>query len=50
MLLRQHGREHAVKIKTKRSAAISALRCTLLCHVTRSLDQMNDENIKKNIL
>ncbi|CAF1466243.1 unnamed protein product, partial [Rotaria sordida] len=50
MLLRHRGWEQIVKIKTKRLTAISILRWTLLRHVTQSLDQINDEDIKKNIL
>jgi hypothetical protein len=38
------------KNKDKRSTAISVLRWTLLRHLTQSLDQINDENTKKNIL
>jgi len=49
-LIRHRGWEQIVKIKTKRSTAISILRWTLLRHVTQSLDQINDENTKKNIL
>jgi len=49
MLLRRRGWEHVVNTKTKRSTAISVLRWTLLRHVTQSLDQINDENIKKAI-
>ncbi|CAF3329492.1 unnamed protein product [Rotaria sp. Silwood2] len=50
MLIRHRGWEQLVKIKTKRSTVISVLRWTLLRHVTQSLDQINDEDIKKNIL
>ncbi|CAF5026571.1 unnamed protein product [Rotaria sp. Silwood1] len=50
MLLRPRGWEQIVKIKTKRSTVISILRWTLLRHVTQSLDQINDEDTKKNIL
>ncbi len=50
ILLRHRGWEHVVKTKTKRSTAISVLRWTLLRHATQSLDQINDENTKKNIL
>jgi hypothetical protein len=50
ILLRPRGWKDIVKIKTKRSTAISIIRWTLIRHVTQSLDQINDENIKKNIL
>ncbi|CAM2727403.1 unnamed protein product [Rotaria socialis] len=50
MHLRHHGWEYVVKTKTKRSTAISVLRWILLRHVTQSLDQINDENTKKNAL
>jgi len=50
ILLRHRVWEHVVKTKTKRSTAISVLRWTLLRHVTQSLDQINDEYTKKNIL
>ncbi|CAF3886170.1 unnamed protein product, partial [Rotaria sp. Silwood1] len=39
-----------VKTKTERSTVISVLQWTLLRHVTQSLDQINDEDTKKNIL
>ncbi|CAF1249123.1 unnamed protein product [Rotaria sp. Silwood1] len=50
MLLRHHGWKQVVKTKTKRSTVISILRWTLLRRVTQSLDQINDEDTKKNIL
>jgi hypothetical protein len=50
VLLRHRGWEYIANIKTKRSTPISALRWTLLRHVTQSLDQINDEATKKNIL
>jgi hypothetical protein len=50
MLLRLRGWQHAAKAKTKRTTPISVLRWTLLRHVTQSLDQINDEETKKNIL
>ena len=50
MLLRYRGWEHAVKTKTKRSTPISVLRWILLRHATQSLDQTNDEEIKRKIL
>lgn len=42
--------ENAVKIKTKRSTAISVLRWTLLRHLTQSLDRIEDEDTKKNVI
>ncbi|CAF5023602.1 unnamed protein product, partial [Rotaria sp. Silwood1] len=50
MLLRHRGWEQVAQTKTKRSTVISILRWTLLRHVTQSLDQINDEDTKKNIL
>lgn len=50
LLIRHRPWEHIVKIKTKRSTAISVLRWTLLRHVTQSLNQINDEDTKKRIL
>jgi len=50
ILLRHRGWEQIIKTKTKRSTGLSILRWTLLRHVTQSLDQINDENTKKNIL
>jgi hypothetical protein len=49
-MLYRRGWEGVAKIKTKRSTPISVLRGTLLRHVTQSLDQINDEDTKKNIL
>lgn len=50
LLLRRRIWQEVVKAKTKRSTAISVIRWTLLRHVTRSLDQIDDENTKKKIL
>lgn len=50
MLVRHREWEQVVKTKTKRSTVISILRWTLLRHATQSLDQINDEKIKKNVL
>jgi len=50
MLIRHREWKDVAKTKAKRSTAISLLRWTLLRHVTQSLDQINDENTKKNIL
>ncbi len=50
LLIRHRGWQAVAKVKTKRSTPISVLRWTLLRHVTQSLDQINDEHTKKNIL
>lgn len=50
VLLRHRIWEQVVNAKTKRSTGLSILRWTLLRHVTQSLDQIDDENTKKNIL
>ena len=49
-MLHRRGWQAVAKVKTKRSTPISVLRGTLLRHATQSLDQINDEDIKKNIL
>ena len=48
--IHRRGWTQIVNTKTKRSTGISVLRWTLLRHATRSLDQIDDENMKKKIL
>ncbi|CAF1316141.1 unnamed protein product [Adineta steineri] len=50
MLIRHRGWQQIVNTKTKRSTPISVLRWTLLRHVTQSLNEINDDELKKNIL
>ena len=49
-MIRFLGWEAIAKIKTKGSTPISILRGTLLRHAIQSIDQIDDEEIKKNIL
>ena len=49
-LVRHRGWTQIVNTKTKRSSPLSILRWTLLRHLTQSLDQIDDESTKKNIL
>jgi hypothetical protein len=50
MPIRHRGWKEIANTKIKCSTAISVVRWTLLRHVTQSLNQINDENMKKHIL
>lgn len=50
VLVHHRAWKEIVNTKTKRSTGISIIRGTLLRYLTQSLKQINDENMKKNIL
>jgi len=50
LFIKPRGWKEIVQTKTKGVTAISVLRWTLLRHVTQSLDQIDDEQMKKKIL
>ncbi|UJR07553.1 hypothetical protein I4U23_011841 [Adineta vaga] len=50
MLIRHRRWQEIANTKTKRSTVISVLRWTLLRHATQSLNQIQDDETKKNLL
>ena len=50
MSVRHVGWRQIANRKTRETTGLATLRWTLLRHVTQSLDQIDDEQIKRNVL